>query len=151
MIPSKFVTLQAGRTLGHYEILATLGAGGMGEVYRARDTRLGREVAIKLLLEEVGSDPERLARFDREARVLASLNHPHIATLHGFETEFAGIALRNRAISLPGSSHESRQSTNMCPNREESCPGRKLLCGARVPGSDEVRATPGGLNGQCRH
>jgi Tol biopolymer transport system component len=83
------VTLQSGRTLGHYEILSTLGAGGMGEVYRARDTRLGREVAIKLLLDEVASDPERLARFEREARVLASLNHPHIATLHGFETEGA--------------------------------------------------------------
>ena len=83
------MTLQAGRTLGHYEILSTLGAGGMGEVYRARDTRLGREVAIKLLLEEVASDPERLARFDREARVLASLNHPHIATLHGFESDGA--------------------------------------------------------------
>jgi Tol biopolymer transport system component len=83
------VTLQAGRTLGHYEILSTLGAGGMGEVYRARDTHLGREVAIKLLLDEVSSDAERLARFEREARVLASLNHPHIATLHGFETEGA--------------------------------------------------------------
>jgi serine/threonine-protein kinase len=83
------VTLQAGRTLGHYEILSTLGAGGMGEVYRARDSRLGREVAIKLLLEEVAADPERLARFEREARLLASLNHPHIATLHGFETEGA--------------------------------------------------------------
>ena len=67
------MTLQTGRTLGHYEILSTLGAGGVGEVYRARDTRLGREVAIKLLLEEVAADPERLARFDREARVLASL------------------------------------------------------------------------------
>jgi serine/threonine protein kinase len=83
------VTLDAGRTLGHYEILSTLGAGGMGEVYRARDSRLGREVAIKLLLDEVAADPERLARFEREARLLASLNHPHIATLHGFEAEGA--------------------------------------------------------------
>jgi serine/threonine protein kinase len=61
------VTLQAGRTLGQYEILSTLGAGGMGEVYRARDARLGREVAIKLLLDEVSGDPERLSRFEREA------------------------------------------------------------------------------------
>ena len=79
--------LEAGSTLGHYEILSSLGAGGMGEVYRARDTKLGREVALKLLLEEVSADPERLARFEREARVLASLNHPNVATLYGFERE----------------------------------------------------------------
>ena len=59
----------------------------MGEVYRAKDTKLGREVAIKLLLEEVSADPERMARFEREARVLASLNHNNVATLHGFEKE----------------------------------------------------------------
>ena len=81
------MTLEHGSTLGHYEVLSSLGAGGMGEVYRARDRKLGREVAIKLLLDEVSGDPERLARFDREARVLASLNHPNIATLHGFEKE----------------------------------------------------------------
>ena len=81
------MTLQPGAKLAQYEVVSSLGAGGMGEVYRARDTRLGREVAIKLLLEEVSSDPERLARFEREARVLASLNHPNIATLLGFEQE----------------------------------------------------------------
>ena len=81
------MALATGSILGHYEIVSSLGAGGMGEVYRAKDTKLGREVAIKLLLDEVSSDPERLARFEREARVLASLNHPNIATLHGFETE----------------------------------------------------------------
>ena len=73
------MALEPGTKLGHYEVVSSLGAGGMGEVYRARDTKLGREVAIKLLLEEVSADPERLARFDREARVLASLNHPNIA------------------------------------------------------------------------
>ena len=73
------MSLATGTRLGHYEILSSLGAGGMGEVYRAKDTKLGREVAIKLLLEEVSSDPERLARFEREARVLASLNHNNIA------------------------------------------------------------------------
>ena len=78
------MALEAGTKLGHYEIVSSLGAGGMGEVYRAKDTKLGREVAIKLLLEEVSADPERLARFDREARVLASLNHANIATLYGF-------------------------------------------------------------------
>ncbi len=81
------MALEAGTRLGHYEVLSSLGAGGMGEVYRAKDTKLGREVAIKLLLAEVSADPERLARFDREARVLASLNHNNIATLYGFEKE----------------------------------------------------------------
>ena len=79
--------LEPGTTLGHYEILSSLGAGGMGEVYRAKDTKLGREVAIKLLLEEVSTDPERLARFEKEAKVLASLNHNNIATLYGFESD----------------------------------------------------------------
>jgi serine/threonine protein kinase len=81
------MTLQPGAKLGHYEIVSALGAGGMGEVYRAEDSKLGRQVAIKLLLEEVASDPERLARFDREARLLASLNHPNVATLHGAERD----------------------------------------------------------------
>ena len=81
------MTLEAGTKLGHYEVVSSLGAGGMGEVYRARDTKLGREVAVKLLLEEVSTDPERLARFEREARLLASLNHNNIATLHGFEKD----------------------------------------------------------------
>ena len=71
--------------LGSYEILAAIGAGGMGEVYRARDTKLGREVAIKVLPEAFAQNEERLARFEREARLLASLNHPNIATLYGFE------------------------------------------------------------------
>ena len=68
-------------------MVSSLGAGGMGEVYRAKDTKLGREVAVKLLLDEVSADPERLARFEREARVLASLNHKNIASLHAFERE----------------------------------------------------------------
>jgi len=74
-----------GRRLGSYEVLSLIGAGGMGEVYRARDTTLGREVALKLLPRELSADPERLGRLDREARLLASLNHPGIATLYGLE------------------------------------------------------------------
>ncbi len=77
--------LSPGARLGAYEILARLGAGGMGEVYRARDTRLGRDVAIKILPEAFAADPERLARFEREARILAALSHPNIAVVYGLE------------------------------------------------------------------
>jgi eukaryotic-like serine/threonine-protein kinase len=77
--------LSGGTKLGPYEIVSALGAGGMGEVYRARDTRLGRDVALKVLPGEMASDPQRMARFKREAQVLASLNHPNIAAIHGFE------------------------------------------------------------------
>ena len=74
--------LASGTLLGPYEILSSLGAGGMGEVYKARDTRLGRSVAIKVVSSHLASDPEARARFDREARAIAALNHPHICTLH---------------------------------------------------------------------
>jgi Tol biopolymer transport system component len=79
------IPLESGARLGPYEILSALGAGGMGEVYRARDTKLNRDVAIKVLLPAVANDPDRLARFSREAQVLASLNHPNIAHIYGIE------------------------------------------------------------------
>ena len=79
------MTLSSGMRLGPYEILAPLGAGGMGEVYRARDTKLGRDVALKILPELFAAEPDRRARFQREAQVLATLNHPHIAAIYGFE------------------------------------------------------------------
>jgi serine/threonine protein kinase/tetratricopeptide (TPR) repeat protein len=84
------MALASGTRLGHYEILGTLGAGGMGEVYRALDLRLRREVAVKVLPEAVASTPDRLARFEREARTVAGLNHPHIVTLYSVEDE-AGV------------------------------------------------------------
>ena len=87
------MSLAAGSRLGPYEIVSPIGAGGMGEVYRARDTRLHREVAIKVLPELLASDPERLARFRREAQTLAALNHPNIAQIHGLEEEGATHAL----------------------------------------------------------
>src|SRR5579862_478182 len=79
------MALTPGTRLGPYEILAPIGAGGMGEVYRARDTKLDRDVAIKVLPPVLAQDPERLARFEREAEVLAALNHPNIAQIYGVE------------------------------------------------------------------
>src|SRR5271163_3548653 len=79
------MSIAAGQRLGPYEILAPIGAGGMGEVYRAKDTKLKREVALKVLPDSFASDPERMARFQREAEVLAALNHPNIAQIYGIE------------------------------------------------------------------
>jgi eukaryotic-like serine/threonine-protein kinase len=87
------MALTPGARLGPYEISAQIGAGGMGEVYRARDTNLDRHVAIKILPEDVAQDPERLARFEREAKTLASLNHPHIAHVYGLEKSQGTYAL----------------------------------------------------------
>ncbi len=87
------MALDAGSRLGEYEIVGAIGAGGMGEVYRARDPRLGRDVALKILPAAFVDDPERLARFEREARTLAALNHPNIATIHGLESAGAVHAL----------------------------------------------------------
>ena len=79
------MALSPGTTLGVYEVLSAIGEGGMGEVYRARDTTLDRDVAIKVLPGAFASDPDRLARFEREAKVLASLNHPNIGHIYGLE------------------------------------------------------------------
>ncbi len=77
--------LSVGDRLGHYDVTALIGEGGMGQVYRATDTKLNRQVALKVLPEAFATDPDRLARFQREAQVLASLNHPNIAQIHGLE------------------------------------------------------------------
>jgi eukaryotic-like serine/threonine-protein kinase len=79
------MALTPGARLGPYEILSAIGAGGMGEVYRGRDTKLDRDVAVKVLPEAFATDPERIARFQREAKTLAALNHPRIAQIYGIE------------------------------------------------------------------
>src|SRR5437867_9673645 len=95
------MTLDAGTKLGSYEILSPIGAGGMGEVYRAKDHKLGRHVAIKVLPQAFASDHDRMARFQREAHVLASLNHPHIATIHGLEESDTTRALVMELVEGP--------------------------------------------------
>ena len=101
--------LSPGHRLGSYEIIAPLGAGGMGEVYRARDAKLNREVAVKVLPERLAQDPAALARFEREAQAVAALSHPNILAIHDFATEngisyavmelLGGQTLRQRLIS----------------------------------------------------
>jgi serine/threonine-protein kinase len=95
------VALAPGTRLGAYEILTLLGSGGMGEVYRARDTKLNREVAVKVLPESLVTDPERLARFSREAQMLAALNYPNIAHIHGFEDSTGVPALVMELVEGP--------------------------------------------------
>jgi serine/threonine-protein kinase len=109
--------LASGTALGHYEIAGLLGAGGMGEVYRARDTRLRREVAIKVLPDAFARDEHRLSRFEREARLLAALNHPNVMTLHGLERSgeavflvmelVPGKTLAERLLEMPMSVREA--------------------------------------------
>ena len=79
------MTIANGIVLGPYKVISAIGAGGMGEVYQAHDNKLGRDVAIKVLPEQFARDPERLARFQREAKMLAALNHPNIAAIYGLE------------------------------------------------------------------
>jgi hypothetical protein len=106
--------LQVGQTVGPYLISARIGEGGMGEVYRARDTKLGRDVAIKVVSGAFTADSERLARFAREARVLASLNHPHIGAIYGLEESDGVRALvRNWSKARPSPTSSRREPA--CP------------------------------------
>jgi eukaryotic-like serine/threonine-protein kinase len=95
------MSVKAGTQLGSYEVVAQIGAGGMGEVYRARDTRLNRDVALKILPEMFAADPDRMARFEREARVLAALNHIHIAGIYGLEESGSTRALVMELLEGP--------------------------------------------------
>ncbi len=118
------MTLAAGTKFGPYEILSPLGAGGMGEVYRARDGKLNREVAIKVLPEAVAEDAERLARFQREAQVLASLNHPHIAAIYGLEKSGDVEALVLELVE--GETLAERISQGPIPVEEALAIGRQI-------------------------
>lgn len=119
--------LVAGTKLGAYEIVELLGAGGMGEVYRARDPKLGREVALKILPEAFARDAERMARLRREAQVLASLNHPHIAAVYGFEDSGAVHALVMEAVDGP--TLAGRLAKGAIP-LDEAMPVAKQICEA---------------------
>jgi serine/threonine protein kinase len=121
------MALAAGTRIGAYDIVALIGAGGMGEVYRARDTRLKRDVAIKILPEVFANDPDRLARFQREAEVIASLSHPNIAQIYGLEEAdgtralvlelVEGETLADRIVRAPFRLTRRCQSQGRSPKR----------------------------------
>ena len=114
-----------GTTLGHYKILDLLGKGGMGEVYRAEDTTLDREVALKVLPPDLSSDPDRLARFEREAKTLAALDHPNIVTIYSVESADVGEGLTpSQAGASPATTYlpGSRQGRALCPPRRGQAP-----------------------------
>ncbi|PYR72562.1 MAG: hypothetical protein DMF87_27755 [Acidobacteria bacterium] len=119
--------LNQGTHLGPYEILSAIGVGGMGEVYRARDTKLGRDVALKVIPDTFALDPDRLARFQREAQVLASLNHPHIAAIYGFEDSGETHALVLELVE--GETLADRIARGALP-LDEALPIAKQICEA---------------------
>jgi hypothetical protein len=114
-------TIEIGIKLGPYEILSPLGEGGMGEVYRARDTRLNREVAVKVLPRAFAEDTNRMARFEREAQLLASLNHPRIAAIYGLEESGATRALVMELVEGP------TLADRIAGNRRRRGPRRRRL------------------------
>ena len=132
------MALGPGARLGPYEIQSAIGAGGMGEVYRARDSRLNRDVAIKVLPELFAADPERLARFEREARTLAALNHPNIATIHGIEEGPAEAGPNVRALVMElveGETLAGRIASGPVPVNEALpiATGRRARAGGHSP------------------
>jgi eukaryotic-like serine/threonine-protein kinase len=118
------MSLAPGVRLGAYQIVARIGVGGMGEVYRALDTNLGRQVAIKVLPDSFAQDSERLARFEREAKTLASLNHPNIAIIHGLEKTDGVRALIMELVEGPTLADRIAQvrfhSMKPCPSHDRS-------------------------------
>jgi serine/threonine protein kinase len=147
--------LEVSTRLGPYEIIAPLGAGGMGEVYRARDTRLGREVAIKVLPEAFAANPDRQGRFEREARAVAALSHPNILAIHDYGTQggvtyavmelLEGETLRKRLAKGPRTSKalarlfRSKTEVVTCPSSASSPPivrPQRRPCASRPSGQD---------------
>ncbi len=110
--------LQVGARLAHYDVTALIGEGGMGQVYQATDTKLNRQVALKILPEAFATDPDRLARFQREAQVLASLNHPGIAAIYGIEEAEGTRALVLARASMPRSA--LRTSISYAPESKDT-------------------------------
>ena len=145
--------LNAGLRLGSYEIVGLLGSGGMGDVYRAHDSKLNRDVAIKVLPDQLARDPERLARFEREARVLASLNHPNIAHIHGFEESSGvsalvmemveGVTLAERIAQGPLAVGESLEIARQIADALEEAHERGIVHRDLKPAN--VKITPSGI------
>jgi eukaryotic-like serine/threonine-protein kinase len=104
------MTVVSGTHVGPYEIVSPLGAGGMGEMYRARDTRLNRDAALKVLPPTFAEDPARMARFEREAQLLASLNHPKIAAIYGLEESGGVLNFHSRKHRRAGQRPQSRRA-----------------------------------------
>ncbi len=146
------MTLAAGTKLGTYEILVPIGTGGMGEVYRARDTRLQRDVAVKVLSEVLAGDPEHLARFEREARMLAALNHPNIAQIYGLEERdgirflvlelVEGLPLNTRLAAGPIPVREAMELAGQIADALSAAHDRGVVHRDLKPGN--VIVTPGG-------
>lgn len=135
------MSIEPGQTLAQYQVVDALGAGGMGEVWRAEDSKLGREVALKVLPEEFAKDPERMARFEREAKVLASLNHPNIATLYGLESVETSGTGTGRLVLGPTQGEEvvGRASRGNGPGSAEASGNAG---GSTVGGPRVCRRTP---------
>jgi len=139
------MTLAGGSRLGAYEILSPLGAGGMGDVYRARDAKLGREIAVKVLPAGVSADPGRRQRFEQEARSASALKHLGIVTIYGIDVENAGVRQRDRRawqLLRGGGGNERKDGEN---GGTETQPNRHLLPPACSPG--EARAGEGSYTG----
>jgi serine/threonine protein kinase len=144
-----------GKSLIHYEITAEIGKGGMGEVYQAKDTKLGRDVAIKVLPEEFARDTDRVARFQREAKLLASLNHPNIAAIHGLEesdgTHFLvmelieGQTLANRIKSGPTPVEEALKLALQMTDALEAAHEKGIIHRDLKPAN--IKVTPEGWTG----
>ena len=131
------MALAVGSRLGHYDVTALIGEGGMGQVYRARDTKLDRDVALKVLPDAFTSDPDRLARFEREAKVLASLNHPNIGHIYGLEEAEGTKALVLELVEGPTLADRIAQGPIPI---DEALPIAKQIAEALEAAHEQVRA-----------